>query len=71
MSAAGRGTRDLAAPEAPEAPGGDPEDVPVGAARAPRPYGSLRWPAVVALTAALGFAGLVAAGVFDPMIEAL
>ncbi|WP_336706034.1 hypothetical protein [Oerskovia sp. USHLN155] len=36
-----------------------------------RPHSSLQWPAVVALTAALAFAGLVAAGVFDPMIEAL
>lgn len=36
-----------------------------------RPHGSLQWPAVVGLTAALAFAGLVAAGVFDPMIEAL
>jgi hypothetical protein len=32
---------------------------------------SLQWPAVVALTSALVFAGLVAAGLFDPMIEAL
>ncbi|MFF3064460.1 hypothetical protein ACFVQ3_07885 [Oerskovia sp. NPDC057915] len=44
---------------------------PVRATAAPRPHGSLQWPAVVALTAALAFAGLVAAGVFDPMIEAL
>ncbi|RXR27951.1 hypothetical protein EQW78_04590 [Oerskovia turbata] len=36
-----------------------------------RPRSSLQWPAVVALTTALAFAGLVATGVFDPMIEAL
>lgn len=41
------------------------------AAAAPRPEGTLQWPGVVALTSFVVFAGLVAAGVFDPMLGAL
>ncbi|KZM35614.1 hypothetical protein OJAG_17210 [Oerskovia enterophila] len=36
-----------------------------------RPGGGLRWPAVTALTTAIAFVGLLASGVFDPMIGAL
>ncbi|MHA7132646.1 hypothetical protein [Oerskovia turbata] len=63
--------RDEPAPPA-EQPS-DPPPLPgAGPAGAPQPPSqSLQWPAVVALTAALAFAGLVAAGLFDPMIEAL
>ncbi|GAA3210744.1 hypothetical protein ACFP63_02905 [Oerskovia jenensis] len=61
----GRAGQDDASPES------DRAVVPAATTGSPRAHSSLRWPAVVALTAALAFAGLVAAGVFDPMIAAL